>query len=89
MLDSGQICRLKFPAPPLTSLLMIMLHCERLTGRHFLTLTVLASDEPAGTGSASHPSASSESLLTQMAARQTVKIDTAVGGDGWECKDEI
>lgn len=42
MWDSGQICRLKFPAPS-----VIMLHCERLAGRHFLTLAVLASDEPA------------------------------------------
>lgn len=30
------------PPPP-----VIMLHCERLAGRHFLTLAVLASDEPA------------------------------------------
>lgn len=42
MWDSGQICRLKFPAPSVA-----MLRCERLTGGHFLTVAVLASDEPA------------------------------------------
>lgn len=45
MWDSGQICRLKLPPHPSSS--VIMLHCERPVCRHFLTLAVLASDEPA------------------------------------------
>lgn len=42
MWNSGQIYWLKFQAPS-----VIMLHCERLASRHFLTLAVLASDKPA------------------------------------------